>query len=254
MGSWQGRPQVKGKFLYLGDRKLWVRGVTYGTFRPDEAGNEFYQREVVAADLAQMAAHGINAVRTYTPPPVWFLDLARQHRLFVMAGLPWEQHVAFLDNRKTVQRIEAALRGMIRKIAGHRALLCWVIGNEIPASIVRWHGRQKVERFLKRLYRAAKQEDPGGLVTYGNYPTTEYLQLPFLDFYCCNVYLETQDRLEAYLYRLQNMAGDRPLVLGEVGLDSRSNGMQKQAAVVDWQIRTAYRSGCASAFPWPGLT
>lgn len=248
VGSLQDRPQVKGKFFYLGDSKLWVRGVTYGTFRPDEAGNEFHKRDVAAADLARMAANGINAVRTYTPPPRWFLNLARQAEIFVMAGLPWEQHVAFLDNRKTARRIETALRKMIRKIAGHPALLCYVIGNEIPASIVRWHGRQKVERFLKRLYMAAKQEDPGALVTYVNYPTTEYLQLPFLDVYCCNVYLENRDRLEAYLYRLQNIAGDRPLVLGEVGLDSRRNGEQKQAAVVDWQIRTAYRSGCAGVF------
>ena len=29
-----------------------------GTFRPDESGNEFHRREVVAADLAQMAAIG----------------------------------------------------------------------------------------------------------------------------------------------------------------------------------------------------
>jgi GT2 family glycosyltransferase len=246
--SWQDRPQVKGKFFYLGDDKLWVRGVTYGTFRPDEAGNEFHKCEVIAADFAQMAANGINAVRTYTPPPRWFLNLAQQQGLFVMAGLPWEQHIAFLDSRKTAKRIEAALRGMIRKIADHPALLCYVIGNEIPASIVRWHGREKVERFLKRLYIAAKEEDQSALITYVNYPTTEYLQLPFLDFYCYNVYLENRDRLEGYLYRLQNIAGDRPLVLGEVGLDSRKNGVRKQAAVVDWQIRTAYHSGCAGVF------
>jgi len=44
-------------------------------------------------------------------------------------------------------------------------------------------------------------------VTYVNYPTTEYLRLPFLDFVCFNVYLESQDRFEAYLARLQNIAG-----------------------------------------------
>ena len=37
------RPQVRGKFFYVGDEKLWIRGVTYGTFRPDESGNEFSQ-------------------------------------------------------------------------------------------------------------------------------------------------------------------------------------------------------------------
>ena len=126
-----------------------------------------------------------------------------------MAGLPWEQHVAFLDNRKTARDIESRLRAMIRKIAGHPALLCYVIGNEIPASIVRWHGRKKVERFLERLYIAAKEEDRDAPATYVNYPTTEYLQLPFLDFCCYNVYLEDRKHLEAYLYRLQNIAGDR---------------------------------------------
>ena len=43
---------------------------------------------------------------------------------------------------------------------GHPAILCYAIGNEIPASIVRWYGPRRIERFLKRLYRAAKQEDP----------------------------------------------------------------------------------------------
>ena len=247
-GSSQARPHIKGKFFYQGDKKFWVRGVTYGTFRPDESGNEFHTRNVVAADFSQMAANGINAIRTYTQPPPWLLDIAWQQGLFVMAGLPWEQHVAFLDNRKTARDIESRLRAMIRKIVGHPALLCYVIGNEIPASIVRWHGRKRVERFLVRLYIAAKAEDPDALVTYVNYPTTEYLQLPFLDFCCYNVYLEDQKHLEAYLYRLQNIAGDRPLVLGEVGLDSRRNGVLKQASVIDWQIRTAYRIGCGGVF------
>ena len=57
-----------------------------------------------------------------------------------------------------------------------------------------------------------------------NYPTAEYLQLPFVDFVCFNVYLESQERLAAYLARLHNLAGDRPLVLAEIGLDSRRNG------------------------------
>jgi GT2 family glycosyltransferase len=242
------RPQVKGKFFYVGDEKLWIRGVTYGTFRPDKSGNEFHNPEVVKKDFAHMAAVGINVVRVYTPPPTWLLDIALQKGLYVMVGLPWEQHVTFLDQRKTVRSIKRRVRTMIRKLSGHSAILCYVIGNEIPASIVRWHGRIKIERFLKRLYAIAKMEDPEGLVTYVNFPTTEYLQLSFLDFQCFNVYLEEQERLESYLNRLQNIAGDLPLVMGEIGLDSRRNGEEKQAEVLDWQIRTAFRLGCAGAF------
>ena len=98
-------------------------------------------------------------------------------------------------------------------------MLAYVIGNEIPSSIVRWHGARRIEKFLRRLYRAAKSEAPDTLVTYVNFPTTEYLRLPFLDFCCFNVYLERQEQLEAYLAQLQNVAGDRPLVMAEVGLD-----------------------------------
>src|SRR5262249_32783014 len=154
---------------------------------------------------AAMAASGFNAIRTYTVPPHWLLDLARHHGLRVMIGLPWEQHVTFLDSRQRANSIVDRVRVGVRACAGHPAVLCYVIGNEVPAPIVRWYGRRRVERFLERLYRAAKAEDPGGLVTYVNYPTTEYLELPFIDLVCFNVYLETQETLEAYLARLQNL-------------------------------------------------
>ncbi len=242
------RPSVKGKFIFLGDEKLFVKGVTYGTFRPTSDGCEYHDAETVERDFAAMAANGINAVRTYTVPPRWLLDIAQKHNLYVMVGIPWEQHMAIIDDRKRTAAVEKRVRESVRALAGHPAILCYSIGNEIPAPIVRWHGRRPVERFIKRLYDAAKQEDHEGLVTYVNYPTTEYLQLPFLDFVSFNVYLESQEPLEAYHARLQNIAGDRPLVMAEVGLDSRRNGVDKQACVLDWQIHTTFATGCAGMF------
>jgi O-antigen biosynthesis protein len=242
------RPHVAGKFIQVGDRKLYIRGVTYGTFRPDSDGHEFHDPDQVERDFAQMAENGINAVRTYTVPPRWLLDIAQRHSLYVMVGLPWEQHIAFLDDKHRADDIEEGVRASVRLCAGHPAILFYAVGNEIPTSIARWHGARRIERFIHRLYRAVKAEDPGGLVTYVNYPSTEYLDLRFLDLVCFNVYLETQDRLEAYLARLHNVAHDRPLVLAEVGLDSRRNGEERQAEVLDWQIRTAFDSGCAGMF------
>src|SRR5204863_7224777 len=32
------RPSASGKFLYMGEDKLYVRGATYGTFRPNVSG------------------------------------------------------------------------------------------------------------------------------------------------------------------------------------------------------------------------
>ena len=247
-GRRPSRPRTRGKFIFLGDEKLYVRGACYGTFRPDEDGSEFRDPEAVERDFAQMAANGANAVRTYNVPPRWLLDVAQRNGLYVMVGLPWEQHVTFLDDPKRADSIEDRVRAGVRACTGHPAVLCYAIGNEIPAPIVRWHGQRLVERYVERLYRAAKAEDPHGLFTYVNYPTTEYLQLPFLDVVCFNVYLESQERFEAYLARLHNLAGDRPLIMGEIGLDSRRHGEQAQAQALDWQLRSAFGGGCAGAF------
>src|SRR6266508_2384425 len=71
------RPYVLGKHIYLQDEKLYVRGVTYGTFRPDENGDEFHDLKIVERDLAQMAAR-------YTCAARWFLDIAQHYGLRVM--------------------------------------------------------------------------------------------------------------------------------------------------------------------------
>jgi GT2 family glycosyltransferase len=244
----RARPSVRGKFLFAGDEKLLVRGVTYGPFGSGDSAASEYDPATTENDFAAIAQAGINAVRVYTVPPGWLLDCAARHGLYVMVGIPWEHHVTFLDERDRAAAIEQKVRDAVRANAGHPAVLCHAIGNEIPASIVRWHGRANIERFLERLYRAAKEEDPESLVTYVNFPSTEYLTLSFLDLICFNVYLEDRDRLSAYMARLQNLADDLPLVMAEIGLDSRRNGEEEQARTLDWQVRTSFSKGAAGAF------
>ena len=236
---------MRSKALYLGAEKLQVRGVTYGPFASDASGG--FEPRAVERDFSLMADHGINAVRVYSAPPRWLLDIAQEHGLFVMAGIPWEQHVAFLDTGAQAG-IERAVREAVRPLRGHPALLCYSVGNEIPASIVRWHGHKRIERFLTRLCRAVREEDPGALVTYVNFPPTEYLRLASFDFLSFNVYLEQRDDLERYLGRLQNLADERPLLMAEVGLDSRRNGLDGQADSLRWQLEACNDAGCAGAF------
>lgn len=249
-----GRPVASGKFLFVGEQKFLPKGVTYGAFKPDETKNEYHDLDKIDADFEQMAAAGINTVRIpHTMPPRALLDIAERHALRVMVGLSAEQYVGYLvDPEKEAPDVAALVRAKVRTVAGHPALLCYAIGNEISASVVRWLGAKRVERYLHQIFSAIKAEDPEGLVTYVNYPTTEYLQLPFLDLVCFNVYLESEPVLYSYLLRLQNIAGDRPLIMSEVGLDALRNGEEKQAAVLDWQIRTAFRAGCAGTiiFSW----
>jgi GT2 family glycosyltransferase len=245
------RPRVAGKFLYVGDRALWIRGVTYGPFRPRDDATEYPTPGAVAADFERMAACGFNVVRTYTVPPLWLLDAAQQRALRVLVGLPWEQHVAFLDDRARARNIVTGARAGVRRCAGHPAVLGYAVGNEIPSSIARWHGARRTEQFIGQLYDAAKDEDPGSLVTYVNYPTTEYLELPFLDLACFNVYLESLGPFEAYVAHLQSVAGNRPLVLTEIGCDTVRHGPAAYGRVAE-QVRAAFAAGCAGAcvFAW----
>jgi GT2 family glycosyltransferase len=243
------RPAVHGKFLVAANRKLYVRGVTYGAFRPDANGNEYHDQDTIDRDFAQMVASGFNAVRIpHTMPPRALLDAAERHGLWVMVGLSAEQYLGFVIDKRRDLDPERVVRDRVRQCAGHPALLAYSLGNEIPTQIARWYGHRRVERYLKRLYCAVKDEDPAGLVTYVNYPSTEYLELPFLDLVCYNVYLERQAALEAYLARLQNVAADRPVILSEIGLDALRNGELAQARSLDWQVRTAFAGGCAGVF------
>src|SRR5262249_17235058 len=155
----------------------------------------------------------INAVRAYTAPPRWLLDRAWEHGLHVMVGLAAEREVGYLNDRRDLSAIERRLRERVRVCAGHPAGLCYAIGNEIPAATVPWLGRRRIEPFLARLAAVTRDADPGALITYVNYPSTEYLESPFADLLSFNVYLESKEHFEAYLPRLQNLAGDRPLLI-----------------------------------------
>src|SRR4051812_17130948 len=112
------RVQARGKFLFAGGVKYFVRGVTYGPFAPGAMG-EYHTPAAVRRDFEQIAAAGFNAVRTYTVPPTWLLDEAGQRGLRVMVGLPWEQHVAFLGRRRLAADVVRRVREGARSCAGH---------------------------------------------------------------------------------------------------------------------------------------
>lgn len=136
-----------------------------------------------------MADLGINTVRTYTPLRPDALDEAARHGLRVMVGLPWSQHVAFLDNRDLKRAIRRETVAQVKELANHPAVALVALGNEIPPGVVRWHGRLRIERFLRELYEDAKAVSPETLFAYVNFPPTEFLDLSFFDLYAVNVYL-----------------------------------------------------------------
>src|SRR5687768_14289058 len=130
------RPRVAGKFIFAGSEKLYIKGVAYGPFRAEADGSEYHTPESVDLDFSMMAARGINCVRTYSIPPRWLLDIAQRHRLRVMIGIPWEQHITFLDRAETVSAVKTRVREAVRSCSGHPSVLCFSVGNEIPATVV----------------------------------------------------------------------------------------------------------------------
>ena len=145
------RIAADGKFLRLRAERFRVKGVTYGTFAPDADGYQFPALERVSDDFRLMAELGINTVRTYTPPRRDLLDEAARCGLRVMVGLPWSEHVAFLDDRNLKRQIRGELVAKVRELGDHPAILALALGNEIPPGVVRWHGRVRIERFLRDL-------------------------------------------------------------------------------------------------------
>ncbi len=241
------RIATRGMFLMEGDEKFFLRGVSYGPFRPNQVGEPFPEKGTVERDLALLRQLGANAIRVYHEPPAWLAELAQEFGLRLVVGIPWQQHLRFLDSRADRDDVRRRVRETARALRGRENLLAHLVGNEIPTQVVRWYGPGRIEAFLGELTDVVRQNDPKALVSYANYPMTEYLELGFLDFASFNVYLHRDADFRRYVARLQNVADFRPLVLSEFGIDSIREGEEEQAAIVARTAAAAAEQGCAGA-------
>jgi len=239
------RVRVDGKFFRLGEGKFFVKGVTYGPFAPGPDHGTFPSPDQVRRDLEQLQDLGANVVRLYEVPPPWFLDLLAERGVKALLDVPWPKHLCFLDSPETRREARRAVRGVARAFAGHPAVFACSVVNEIPPDIARWSGIGRVEHFIDSLVEEVKSEDDRMLCTFASFPPTEFLQPAAIDFVCFNVYLHERGHLEAYLARLQMLADAKPLLLGELGMDTIREGEEEAGSVLGWQIETAFRGGLA---------
>ncbi len=243
-----GRFETRGPFLYRGAEKFYAKGVTYGPFRPNAAGESFPTASRVRTDFSLMRSLGVNAARLYDVPPPWLADLAARSGISLLVGIPWSEHVCALGEAAFRREVHERVRGAVALLRDHPAVLGVLVGNEIPASNVRWTGPRVVERFLRDLFETAKSADPRRLVSYANYPPTEYLRLEAFDFYTLNVYLHGRQPFSRYLAHVRNLAGDRPFFLGEFGIDVQREGEDRQAEILRFSLEEAFRAGAAGTF------
>jgi len=241
------RVRVDGRFFRLGQRKFFVKGVSYGPFAFSPNHDHFASPDLTRADFKLIRELGANLVRTYFPPPRWFLDIANEEQIKIFVDIPWDKQRCFLDSSKQRAAAREAIRRVVHDCAGNSAVFAYSIVNEIAPDIVRWSGPGAVEKFLDELIDVARQTDPGCLCTFANYPPTEFLQPHEIDFFCFNVYLHNRRAFENYLYRLQMLSGDKPLLIGEFGIDSIREGEEAKCEMLSWQIESTFRAGAAGA-------
>ena len=240
------------KFFFEGDRKFFVKGVTYGPFQPDADGHFLGTPDQLERDLAQMRALGLNVLRIYHAPPLWFLDRCAAAGMRVLITLPWAKHVEFLRKKKARAEIVESVRAAVAEHAGHPAIFGYLVGNEISSTMIRWLGVRRVTEFVEHLIRVGRAENPNVLFSYASYPPTEFLLPQNVDFLCFNVYLHDQRDFERYLLRLQNLAEERPLILGEFGMDTIRHGEDEQAEMLGWHVDSVVKCGLAGTvfFAW----
>ena len=154
------RLEARGKFFFAGSEKVLLKGVTYGPFAPAESGDQFPDPKTVDADLALMTRLGATTLRTFTVPPRWLLDLAAARGLRVLVGVPWAEHVCFLDSKKLTRDIRGTIARAAEACAGHPAVAALqvypLVDTELytpaprPArprftTIAQWYTLQQVE-------------------------------------------------------------------------------------------------------------
>jgi glycosyltransferase involved in cell wall biosynthesis len=242
------RVAASGKLFTADGERWYVKGLTYGPFAPNADGEFLPERSQVQRDFRQVRDLGANALRVYHVPPVWLLDMAAAEGLRVLIDVPWEKHRCFFEDWSARQSAVAQVRGAARTLGGHPGVFAISVANEIPHDIVRFYGARRVAAFIDELLGTAKEQAPDCLVTYTNYPSTEFLQPSLVDFYCANVYLDRCDDLRRYLDRLQHVAGNLPLILGEYGVDSFRGSRQGQAAALGHHVRQVFSGGLAGSF------
>ncbi|MFN4242440.1 MAG: glycosyltransferase [Tepidisphaerales bacterium] len=244
-----GRVRPDGKFFRLRGEKFFVKGVTYGPLPPGPDGLPFASPAQTRADFESIRRLGANCIRLYHTPPVWLLEMAEEMGLKVFLDVAWPKNLTFTVDPALREAAHDAVRQAARVAGNHPATFALSVVNEIPPDIVRYAGRDEIEAFIDELVDTAKSVAPDCLVTFANFPTTEYLLPRKIDFLCFNVYLHDEAALRNYLARLQSIAGEKPLILGEYGVDTcREATEDEQAQRLVRHVKAVFDEGLAGSF------
>ena len=244
------RVRRDGKFFRLGSEKFYVKGVTYGPFKPDADGLTLASPAQTRRDFELMLEMGANCLRIYHTPPAWFLDLAQEMGLKIFLDVAWAKNLTFIGDAKITaagSRSRPHCRPRLRQSPGD-------LRHQRRQRNSFGHRPLRRPRQDRRVHRRAghdRQERsaglPGHLRQLSRRPNTSIRAS--VDFVCFNVYLHDDAAFRNYLARLQNIAGEKPLMLGEYGIDTfREHSPENQAEILSRHVRAVFDEGLVGTF------
>lgn len=255
--------EVRGKYLFVDGEKFTIKGISYGNFDPTDTGTGtfFFDEVKTRVDFELIKKANFNTIRLYSKPPDYVITIAKELGLRIILTLYIDYVTKEIDfsDRKTIEHYKYLTRDLIEFGKRHGNVVMYMLGTEIPAQLLdregiwimeefmKKKGQKKFENFIYELYRTAKETDPSCLTSYSNFPPTEFLRFDFLDVITFDVYLHTEKQLEEYLARLQNYAGNKPLLIGEMGADAHKEGQKFQSDMLKWSINAVSDAGCCGS-------
>ncbi len=255
--------QTEGKYLYENGEKFIIKGISYGNFDPKDTGTDtfYFDREKTKRDFELIKSANVNTIRLYQKPPAYLMEEAKSAGLKVILTLYVDYTVKdfSLKSKETLSTYRELTKDLVNFGKNYGNVAMYLLGTEIPELLLQQKGISELEQFIKKqgqktfenflfeLHKTAKETDPDCLTSYANFPPTEFLNLNFFDIITFDVYLHNPKEFEEYLARLQNCAGNKPLLIGEMGADSLHEGEKFQSDLLEWSIPAAFSAGCAGS-------
>jgi cellulose synthase/poly-beta-1,6-N-acetylglucosamine synthase-like glycosyltransferase len=229
---------IRGDQIYKDGSQFKIKGINYGPWKPGTGPNKNYEYPSAAEiekDLKLIKEANANTILVYDPP-AYVLQVAERNRLQVFCTFPVNWYGLESDSVLNSQKSYIAER--VKMLKQSNALLGWVIGNEIPENALLKYGNGLYERAIKEIYDEMKKVDPVHPVTHSNWPLAKSLNLSFLDIVSFNVYpvwpTEVISRGYGNYIRdiLKPIAGSKPLLVTEFGINSLESGNEGQAQTI----------------------